>query len=281
MNIGIRLHDTAPGTLQQRAAVASAQGFTCAHVALYKHFDPAPEASTFSPILARTLKNAIRPLSIAILGCYLNLAHPDERVYRETLGQYLAHLRLAAWIGGCAVGTETGNPNAAYRFDPQTSHSEEALSQFIRRLRPVVEEAEKLQTTIALEPVYTHIVHDPQTARRVLDAFASPSLKIILDPVNLLHPANIARRDEIVAEALALLGPSIAPIHLKDYVCIGDTLRTLPSGQGEMDDVPVLRFVMRTMPDVPLLLENTTPENAAGVRAHIERLLTACEPRPQ
>jgi hypothetical protein len=48
---------------------------------------------------------------------------------------------LSAWIGGCMVGTETGNPNAGYRYDPAKSHTPEALELFIRRLRPVVEEA--------------------------------------------------------------------------------------------------------------------------------------------
>ena len=36
MRIGIRLHDTKPGTLKERLAFARAQGFTCAHVALSK-----------------------------------------------------------------------------------------------------------------------------------------------------------------------------------------------------------------------------------------------------
>ena len=36
MNIGIRLHDTAPGTLKERLAFARGQGFSCAHVALSK-----------------------------------------------------------------------------------------------------------------------------------------------------------------------------------------------------------------------------------------------------
>ena len=36
MNIGIRLHDTAPGSLKERLAYAKAQGFSCAHVAISK-----------------------------------------------------------------------------------------------------------------------------------------------------------------------------------------------------------------------------------------------------
>ena len=39
MNIGIRLHDTAPGTLKERLAFAKEQGFSCAHVALSKVLD--------------------------------------------------------------------------------------------------------------------------------------------------------------------------------------------------------------------------------------------------
>jgi len=39
MNIGIRLHDTAPGTLEQRLGFAKAQGFSCAHLALSKVID--------------------------------------------------------------------------------------------------------------------------------------------------------------------------------------------------------------------------------------------------
>ena len=39
MNIGIRLHDTAHGTLEERLAFARAQGFSCAHTALSKVLD--------------------------------------------------------------------------------------------------------------------------------------------------------------------------------------------------------------------------------------------------
>ena len=42
MNIGIRLHDTAPGTLEERLDFARTQGFTCAHLALSKLFKDLP-----------------------------------------------------------------------------------------------------------------------------------------------------------------------------------------------------------------------------------------------
>ena len=36
MQIGIRLHDTKKGTLEERVAIAEEQGFSCAHLALKK-----------------------------------------------------------------------------------------------------------------------------------------------------------------------------------------------------------------------------------------------------
>ncbi len=42
MQIGIRLHDIAPGTLEERVEIAHEQGFTCAHLALTKQYKNIP-----------------------------------------------------------------------------------------------------------------------------------------------------------------------------------------------------------------------------------------------
>ena len=274
-NIGIRLHDTVPGTLEQRAQAALKQGFTCVHLALGKVLDPSlmePEKAT--PGLGTYVKKALNGLDAAVLGCYLNLAHPDEMVYRRTVSQYTAHLRLARFLDAGVVGTETGNPNAGYTYDPENSHSEAALELFIRRVKPVVNAAEKLGAILAIEPVYTHIVSDGKRARRVLDAVASPNLQIILDPVNLLHPDNLIRRDEVIGEAIELLGRDTAVIHLKDYVNEGQKgIRSVAAGLGEMDYTAVLRFALRHKPNIQMTLEDTSPDNAQAAREHIARLI--------
>lgn len=270
MPIGIRLHDTASGTLAQRAAIARAQGFTCVHLALSKTLSEAfatPQAMT--EVLAAEVQATLGGLSVAVLGCYLNLTHPDEAAYANTLERYRAHLQFSCWLGGCAVGTETGNPNADYRFDPQTSHSEESLGLFVRRLTPVVREAESLGARVLIEPVYRHIVSTPERARRLLDAVASPSLGIILDPVNLLDTDNLSCAGEVLAEAFALLGKDTAVMHIKDYVRQGNTLRAVAAGQGEMDFSPIFDFLALERPDLPIILENTVPDNAEAARRFV------------
>ena len=207
---------------------------------------------------------------MAVLGCYLNLAHPDRMVVRDTQKTYEAHLRFAAKAGIGMVGTETGAPNETYSYDKEACHSEEALRIFINNLKPVVKYAEKCGTILAIEPVYRHIVWNPRRARIVLDAIDSPNLQIIFDPVNLLHPDNLDHKDEVLAEAMDLLAPEIAMIHLKDYTYKDGKMESMGCGLGEMDYDDIIRFALTKKPYIQATLEDTRPESAKQCRKYIE-----------
>ena len=167
------------------------------------------------------------------------------------------------------MGTETGAPNAAYAYDKEANHSDRALEILIKNLSDVVRDAERFGVILAIEPVYKHIVYDPKRARQVLDAVASPNLQIIFDPVNLLDPDNLDRRDEVIDSAIELLGPDIAMIHLKDYVREDGKMKAVGCGLGEMDYTRILKFAKERKPYIHATLENTKPDNAAFCRDHI------------
>ena len=99
-------------------------------------------------------------LDIAVLGCYLNLANPDPVKLAEMQERYYGSMRVAKICGAGMVGTETGTPNVEYKYDAAT-HGKEALQSFIRGLEPVVECAEHYGMTMAIEPVWKHIVWNP------------------------------------------------------------------------------------------------------------------------
>ena len=133
--------------------------------------------------------------------------------------------------------------------------------------------AEQFGVMMAIEPVYKHIVSTPRRARRVLDAIGSPNLGIIFDPVNLLHPDNLDRRDEIVAEAIELLGEETLTIHLKDYrIDENGQMISIAAGTGEMDYSAVLRFAKARKPFIQMTLENTKPENCVQARKFLMEL---------
>lgn len=271
MQLGIRLHDTTKLPFEERIADVHNLGFACGHLALAKVIDEFPTTDeALTPGLAMYIKNvfAKNHVDIAVLGCYLNLANPNKEQLEKTVHRYMAHIRFASWLGCGVVGTETGAPNETYSFTPEC-HTEEALQLFIQNVRPVVKYAEQMGVVFAIEPVYRHIVWNPKQARRVLDEIHSPNLQIIFDPVNLLDIANYQDRDEIIREAIELLGPDIAMVHLKDFRIEDGKMISMGCGQGEMDYTDILKFMKERKPFIHATLEDTKPENNRQVKEFI------------
>ena len=275
MNIGIRLHDTAPGTLEERLDFAKAQGFTCAHLAMSKavqgfSMKGAPALLADGELAAR-VRDAFssRNMDCAVLGCYLSLADRDEEALRRTQAIYRAHLRFARAIGAGVVGTETP---AAFDADAEWRASDEAFDLFLRGVRPVARWAAEEGAVLAIEPVCTHIISTSERAQRLLDALNSDSVQIILDAVNLLTRENCARADAIVDEALRRLGERVSVLHLKDYTVDPEAFmtRACACGTGRMRYEKLLAFGKARA--LPMTLENTKPDNAEAARLFLENI---------
>lgn len=272
MQIGIRLHDVAPGTIEERLKIASEQGFSCVHLALTKTIQEySVDNSALTPGFASYLRNKFAEyhMDIAVLGCYLNLAHPDPEEIKKIQERYFAHLRFASILGCSVVGTETGNPNPEYRYEP-ASHTEEALQTFITNFRPVVECAEKFGVIMAIEPVWSHIVYDSKQALKVLKAINSPNLRIILDPVNLLSVENSSEYDKVIKEAIEDLGEYTDVLHMKDFVIEGDKVVSGAPGTGVMKYDTILNFAKKEKPYIQMTIEDSTPDNAEWSRKFLE-----------
>ena len=282
IQLGIRLHDVntdlgdSEKTMEARAKKAASEGFSCVHLALgkvLKGFSPAERNMTEG--LAMHVKHVFEKenLDIAVLGCYLNLAHPDPGKLADIQSRYYAHMRVAALCGAGVVGTETGAPNAEYKLDGNT-HSEEALMTFIRNLEPVVERAESYGVSVAIEPVWNHIVYNPDRALRVIKEIQSRNLRIIFDPVNLLCMENADRKEEVFEEAMDKLGDYIAVVHLKDFARKDGKLISIAAGTGEMDYRKILHWLKQEKPYIQATLENTVNANAVSSREYLQRIYT-------
>ena len=279
MQLGIRLHDIKKAPLEERLEIAKEQGFLCGHLALSKVISEySVEDSALTPGFAMYLKKIFQKnnLDVAVLGCYLNLANPNEESLKKITHRYMTHIRFASLLGAGVVGTETGAPNEGYKFE-EACRSQEALDIFIKNVCPVVEYAEKMGVIFAIEPVAKHIVWNPKRAREVLDTIQSPNLQIIFDPVNLLDIHNYQNREEIIAEAIELLGDDIAMVHIKDFVVKDGELVSVAAGTGEMDYTQIIRFIKEKKPHIHVTLENTVPENAVQSKEFIQRLWDECE----
>lgn len=274
MQLGIRLHDTKKLPLEGRIEDVKNLGFKCGHLALGKVIDEFPTTDeAMTPGLAMYVKDvfAKNNVHIAVLGCYLNLADPNEEQLAKTVHRYMAHIRFASWLGCGVVGTETGCPNETYTHVPEC-HNEESLQLFIKNLRPIVEYAEKMGVVLAIEPVWRHIVCNPKRARQVLDAINSPNLQIILDPVNLLDISNYQDQVAIVDEAIELLGEDVAMVHIKDFKVEDGKMISVGAGLGQMDYTSLIKFMKTRKPYIHATLEDTTPENNIQCKEFIQKL---------
>ncbi len=272
MNIGIRLHDTAEGTLAQRLSYAKAQGFSCAHLALSKAirgFSMKDAPSLLTEELAVSVKQDFfsQQMDCAVLGCYLTLTDPSEEERQKTHAVYRAHLKFSRMMDVGVVGTETP---AVKGMDP---HSEESFQLFIRCLKPIVRWAEEENAVIAVEPVCEHIVSTPEKAERMLSLVSSDHLRIILDSVNLLSAEAAKNPDALIEEAIRRLGDKVSVLHMKDYLPIrpGDIrAQSIACGQGIMNYDRLLTFAKKN--HLPMTLEDTVPENAQSAREYLERI---------
>lgn len=274
MQFGIRLHDAIQAPLEERLKAVHEQGFSCAHLALSKVISENSVAeSALTPGYAMYLKKLFDKydLDVAVLGCYLNLANPDPEKLKTIQNKYMANIRFAAHLGVGVVGTETGAPNLEYKFE-EACWNEASLQIFINNLRPVVKYAEQMGVLMAIEPVVRHIVCNPVRARRVLDEINSPNLRIILDPVNLLEIYNYEKQDEILDEAVALLGKDVAVLHVKDFQIKDGKLVSVPVGQGLCHWERVIPYMKKEKPFMHATLENTSPDNAVAALEHIREV---------
>lgn len=270
LQMGVRAHDF--GQLPLPELIRKLKDHSLHHIqfAVQKSFpESARSLSNIHQGTAAYFGEAFRQagIRIAVLGCYVNIVDPDEDQRKEALDQFAVHLRLARDFGASLVGTETVGLGSLAE-----NHSEEAFLKVVESVGIMVREAERCGATVGIEAVASHPLHSAALARRLLDLIPSNNLQIILDCVNLLTADNYAQREQVVAEALELLGQRVAVLHLKDCVLEDGAIRGVPIGQGDMNFAPLLRFIKYDRPHLQGIMEETKEEHLADSIAYLNRL---------
>jgi sugar phosphate isomerase/epimerase len=277
LRLGIRGHDVpVTGSFEDWVGAIADQGFCCTQLALkkaVKEFYVGTDAMTSG--MAMYMRNvfAKKDVNVSVLGCYLNVTTPDEEEWAAVKKTYEAHFRFAKFLGCGMVGTETGAMNKEYKPGPE-NRTEEALAKLIGRVKELTDIAEKYGVCLGIEPVVRHNMYNIERTKRVVEAVASPNLRVILDAVNLLDPSNCDKQEEILDEAFEKLNEHIDVLHIKDYINTGDTLKTtdLVVGEGELCLSKILAYAKAKKPCIEILIEDSNPGNIAASKANIERI---------
>jgi sugar phosphate isomerase/epimerase len=226
-----------------------------------------PEA-TIKGVIASATQSG---LTICALSGTYNMAHPDvARRGSDRIG-FTNVVRAAQFMQVPLVTLCTGTRDAMNMWSAHPDNgSPEAWAALRGELDFALELAERYGVALGVEPEPGNVVGDAKKARRLLDEYRSPQLKIVMDAANLLPPESQTRQREVVAEAVALLGADLALVHTKDVSASGEAVA---AGRGVVDFHNFLKGVVSSGYRGPLVSHNLPEKDAAYVSGYLRRVL--------
>jgi sugar phosphate isomerase/epimerase len=142
-------------------------------------------------------------------------------------------------------------------------------------LRECAGAAEDHGVTIGLEGHQLVTVRSAEVARDVVDAVASPWVRVDFDPVNWLTLETVYDSGAEIERMLATLGDRVVSAHVKD-IRIEDRhvvhLEQCVAGTGLLDLGSLLRGMERIDPDAAVIVEGAGAHELPAVVAHLERV---------
>ena len=177
------------------------------------------------PALCARIRNAAhsRDLSIAAISGTFNIIHPDldqRRVGFERL-RVLAQAAPELGTDVITLCTGTRDPENMWAAHPE-NHTKGAWNDLLHSIERALSIAEKARVTMAVEPEVANIMSSAEKARKLLDHFNSPRLKIVMDPANLFPAGQRPGMRQVVAEAFQSLGDEIILAHAKELDVTSD-----------------------------------------------------------
>lgn len=218
-------------------------------------------------------------VKVGVVGAYINVVHPNEEKRKEEVERFKKNLSLWKAFKCPIVATETGTQNPNGGYSTKTSDPR-YLEVFYSSLSEMVNAAEKYGAYCTLEPVnHTHTIGSLERLMGVIERFPSSSLKVLLDPINLVPYAGLKEKDGMeyanpTADAvksfyspfLDLFKDRLVAIHCKDYILSeenGTKIGNLPALTGVFDWSAFMSEVKKRDINVLWSLENMNPATVA------------------
>ena len=176
--IGARGHDFGRQTPEALFSAMGQAGFRCTQLAFTKAIEGVKSYADVTPSLVEAARAASKAsnVGIAVDGTYVELSYADEEKRKAEVAKVLSQIPVAKALGAGCMGSET--TNMAKQPGISRKEAQEALLRSLGEILPACEEQGVL---FAVECVYYHAMNTPEAVKMVLDAMASPNLRVICD----------------------------------------------------------------------------------------------------
>jgi sugar phosphate isomerase/epimerase len=212
-----------------------------------------------------------KQLQIASLSGTYNMAHPDEAVRMRSRKGFANVIAAARRMGSPVVTLCTGSRD---RSDMWKRHPENRSAAAWKDLRTELDLAlglaEAAGIALGIEPEPANVISDARTAERLLKETNSPHLGIVLDAANLLSAALLAQQDNVMEEAVGLLGDRLLLAHAKDIAASGSVVA---AGTGAVHLRVFVKLIRSSCYDGALVGHGFGPGKAPAVAATLAALI--------
>ena len=199
----------------------------------------------------RTL--AANGISIATLGCYGNMEHPDLEERERFMNLFSQYITLAHNFGAPLVVTETGTVHPGVSPTAE-NFTEAAVDLTIKQIQKQVKVAEKAGVLVGIEPGINHPIHDVATIDRMLNWIDSPNLKLVIDPVGLVSDKD-PDANKIAETMIEHYNDIIYGFHINDYRYIDGKKTKVDFGTGEVDLPRMVKTIEAAQPHAIMELD--------------------------
>ncbi|WP_390407400.1 sugar phosphate isomerase/epimerase family protein [Lacticaseibacillus jixiensis] len=261
LNLGIRAHDLAFNDLAGLIDQLHAYQLTHIQFAAAKCF---PQNGPLTQVAAKHYHDTFAQAHIAITiqGCYVPLGAKDLAKRQAGIARFIHEAAFTKALGATVIATECGGDGNTPENFTQAAYERvrDSFTQILTALPATV--------PVAIEAGLHSPIYSAAVLRRLLDDLAAPNVCALVDGANLMTPDNWQRMPTVLAEALDLLAPDIAALHLKDARVVNGAVQIVASGHGVIDYTPWLTYIKQVRPQLPVSLEATkTPDITAAVAA--------------
>lgn len=227
---------------------------------------------TIDPALVASIRTAFdeRGMTMAAISGTFNMIHPDRRKRAEGLRRLGMLASICGDLGTSVITLCSGtrDPDDMWRAHPD-NQLPAARGDLTATLDRAMLYAEQYGVTLAIEPEVNNVVNTAEEARRLMAAYETPRLRIVLDAANLIRPIKLPYMNAILNDAFNLLSDYIVLAHAKDLSRDGAPGSTAP-GQGDLDFGRYLGMLATSGYKGPLIVhgleESQVPASIAFLR---------------
>jgi len=270
LEVGIFARTYNQPTLGQVLDAACSDGFRALHFN-FKCAGLAALPEELDEETCRAIRGEFERRGLVMVGvsATYNTIHPDVgRRARETaLARRIIELSPVLGTDLVTLCTGSRDPDDMWQAHPGNEEPE-AWSDLLETMEPLLASAESASVFLGIEPETANVVSSAAKARSLIDELGSDRVRIILDPANLMTPANLDQQQAVLAEAFDLLAPDLIQAHAKDI----DEHGHLAAGRGRLDYDSYFALLAHHNVTVPVIMheldEDDVPRARDFVRAH-------------